>query len=1363
MDDPQGIYPSKTSEQRYRSSSLILEGDEESSGQTRQKKSAGPRTRRTASLHQTTHRKKRFVSKHKRSDPHVRDPSVFASALNDGQLASSAKRQRRMGLPYMLLGLAMPQAKDAKVSGGPHTSEETTKLSSSQTILDKPKSPQRLSGVAIEPVSSIRHRRDSGSEPTRGTNSLGVDTIPIRWPRQVDDNDDEDENGDYDGSEEDDDNDDEGSNLDISLSRKRRAKPSSSADDDDQEDGRSDQPDSKPTAERSKRLLDTDIDSDDDDDAALDERVNETGEDDDEIDDDGDGFSAVINEPGAPYFQQNKRVLRERPNSDDNTDEDDDDKDTLKSTLNEMLDEMVDNEDGLTEVALRRRKRSTNRPSSEWQLSRDRRSAPVIRQILQMADEEADEDEEEEEIMADDVLSRRKRDVTAPVKQHRLKRDGDVEAESDLLEIDEEFDGDGDNNEDFTEDEQTKLHNIALDMAADSIRGDSDENENEEAEEDTLNHVIKVRRDIEESKSNHQVKTEKARMTTKQSTHKEAALAKSHASSQKQVTQNQLHQQPQNTYRVQPSTDRNPQARKRQQGSSMFRGQPLDSHKFVGLTTSFRSVSRSQPDPIVASFALGSVGNSAVGTRVAAGMQVPAHSSANHKQRLANTMDAQKWPETLLLEALYKTFKNNETKSLLMNEVMLLLSNLVGSSNIPGTVDEKNVTENISMGNNISNSNEINIQNMKIPTLTEKTIDATKHTSQAETSEKQPKSWKVNHKSEPLFENETSSVFSKPPNVYYTSQQFPKVGTSKESTMSHVNMKTSKGREAASSDTGNVLQSYTFSPKSQVPGIAIKAKARNKEGIHARSQTGPKTVYISLPENALRETNQGDIHRDRNRRHKRSIPYDQKSDPFQQRATLIQPERDEDDPQDVVTKYKDADRTLEDILNNALGPVSNPVPAPQTLNVQNNPDDDYDVDEDDDDDFDTGSENLQEVARMLKRQKQGSQFTALSDVSGIKREKNRAKNTVRLEKARAKGALQNEKLKVEKDLAQANKMAQEQLAFEQKKAEEAIRNEKENAKMAIRQEERKAKERITALLDSSAGRHTRETATTDPEDELKQGREAGTQEYMHIHPDELVGYENTETLVHSGYPSGSGIQKSGDEKDRIVKETAVNVEAAVHNILKHADVNVRRTRDVEQDVFKELFKPEMDKESDKKVSPSTTETKSVVNTENVNFYNADDDFELDDNEDDTDREKRNTADQKDTTEDSKPALKASKNGRSSEFYFENDGNDATATSSKQEDWYDYELPTKKDLQMMKRSSDKQEPAPDDDDNDDDDADEGDGNKEIMPGEMMKSIQVSKLESDGQNKDEEPEEALVFEEEDDDGPNSGRYFLLTSVT
>ena len=43
---------------------------------------------------------------------------------------------------------------------------------------------------------------------------------------------------------------------------------------------------------------------------------------------------------------------------------------------------------------------------------------------------------------------------------------------------------------------------------------------------------------------------------------------------------------------------------------------------------------------------------------------------------------------------------------------------------------------------------------------------------------------------------------------------------------------------------------------------------------------------------------------------------------------------------------------------------------------------------------------------------------------------------------------------------------------------------------------------------------------------------------------------------------------------------------------------------------------------------------------------------------------------------------------------------------------------------------------------------------MMPDDRTKEVAVSKMESDGQEKDEEPEEELVFEEDDEDGPNSG---------
>ncbi|XP_070204780.1 uncharacterized protein [Littorina saxatilis] len=1384
VDDPQGVYPSKI-RVTLKSSSLALEGDEESSGQTVDNAAAvsPSRAQRSAASHPTLQhrdspraaRRRRLISK--RSSVSGDVSPVPAVSLSSSPDQRRAKRD--------IAVVSMLPASHRSVAAQRGAFRETGKAGRQQPSLQRESGPQtaslrlaRASPAVRRATQDHRQRRDADLS----NHHSPPDPLPDRRRREADDNDDDatgggsadSGNGDAEadddssgddaladvdsgkgdvidpeedvqkgGNDEEDDDDDGG--IDLTTLRKRRQPqltnevnedksldpenvtrdtagrfrrqsdldtdddsndPDEDADSDDTDDdgsndsendsgddddlesddlsglrkkrepmvrveqnvrGKADDYITLPSTKRTKRqnaILET-IENDSSDDADDDDA--DAGDDDNDDDDTGnqmeDGLELGIKRRKREY--QSKRVPRAEPDDggDDNPEDDDDTGDTLKNALADMLDEMVDNEEGASGEHLRRKrsgkdqqpqrlKRSVRvldphtrfvskmRPSRfdgqkrSSPVIRLKRSSPVIRQILQEMEEEEAEDEEDE-ITGDDLTRRRKRAALGE-REERIKRD-DAEVAELIGRADQRDEDDADDQEA----EETKLNDIALDMAADSISQDSEEYEDDdEAEETDLPHVVKIR---------------------------------SHSKDM-----------------VPPAT-----------------------HLIRGMTPSADS---------------------------------PASDSQNQK-------------------------RSNRKHEIGTADAEPRIINKRHRRHLKTFLAEIPEDSNDSDGFNIPQSHPRSKVKPRIATSSRKPITSTTLV---------PPSYLQ------TLTNKNTKPVEKP-----TTTETPSTKTGSGRSQVKNASRSKRGKRSISIRKRKREESAGWHP---ISDYKAKLLALPEGWIRSKRHASLGSAGGSNDQSAARpRLSSGNIVNPKNVRWRRSVTSDEAKNAASSRllkrsVVLIKPAVDKVkvNAEDVVSQYKDADRTLEDILTNALGQVPNPAETPVPIIVATVPDDDDDDDDDDEDDnvMEKDAEDLKKFAGMLRRQKEESQpsFVALSSVTSLKDEHTKAKKKIRQEKIKAQISLRKQKLQAKMDMALEKQKAQEHLQMEKDMAKEELRQEKQKAKLALKEEERKAKARIKAMLDYPVSRSVRDTSSglkaqlTNVPEIAQQNRE---EESMN----ESVTLNSSHSVIPHHIPpfaaSPTDKKRKGNNlmdpetKAQIVAETARDVETAVHNILKRVGDNIRNTRDIEGDVIQVLFQPEIEKQLQKEHAtesnaPDAKTTTTVKIEENDSIDEEDSD---DDQGDDSDGDKKR--DDGDDGDDDSEGSERKRRSVEGKDYYTDDAFTEGDEDTEEEDEHDRELKDKEDVQLIRRSAlpptgnaahrlapaatvprgvrSPQSPSPPETD----DEDEGEDNaKEVMTDDMVKSVMVSKMESNGQEEDDEPEEALVFEEQDEDGPNSG---------
>ena len=349
MDDPQGVYP-QNSPLRPKSSSLALEGDEESSGQTmdnaadvsygrkRRSVTVRPNLENKASVTATRHR--RLVRKWRPGvSAQARVLSTFPPS-SSSKMASDRTRRGTALLPKPP-SLVPSQRSATQLNVGARKRRTLRKTGGRAKAISQRGRPPAPRPVAVETIRH-RHRRDTGqqvpAEPSSLLSPLDRPVIVLdRQTRQADDDDDGDGDNDDDdsdsadddddgnndsddGDDGDDDGDDDDGGIDFSMFRKKRSSGSEAEAVVKQEDWdqRARISETRTSSHRQKRqagiVTDTiDVDDDLDDGEDSDEDDNRDTDDEDDEDEDFVDLSLFRKKREAGTRQHHEELRQKGP------------------------------------------------------------------------------------------------------------------------------------------------------------------------------------------------------------------------------------------------------------------------------------------------------------------------------------------------------------------------------------------------------------------------------------------------------------------------------------------------------------------------------------------------------------------------------------------------------------------------------------------------------------------------------------------------------------------------------------------------------------------------------------------------------------------------------------------------------------------------------------------------------------------------------------------------------------------------------------------------------------------------------------------------------------------------------------------
>ena len=483
---------------------------------------------------------------------------------------------------------------------------------------------------------------------------------------------------------------------------------------------------------------------------------------------------------------------------------------------------------------------------------------------------------------------------------------------------------------------------------------------------------------------------------------------------------------------------------------------------------------------------------------------------------------------------------------------------------------------------------------------------------------------------------------------------------------------------------------------------------------------------------------------------------------------------------DTVTMYKDADRTLDDILSNVLEPISNPAHGMDKGN-----DDEKDtVDDDDEDYISTKAEEPKQISdsRLANDLLNSPPFISLADVEIKQAALENSHREIEKSHRNAKNQLMREKLLAKLDLVSAREKARKHIDLERKKTANLFRNERLKSKLALKKQENKAKKRIKSMI------HNYPQPRYSRESKLALSTPYTKESVMFLDNCTTCIFNNTEKRLNSSQKT-----TTSPYRNKIVEETAIRVGNTIKTALSHLERKIRRVRGIEGDVIQELFKPERyrhaitidDRYDDDSLDDDEEDDYGDNADDSDDDYNDDD---VDDNEEDEDgdenreniekhkkRKKRTLGKDYQFIISKIPKDSTMRNVIRSKLFVDKQNalnsiqvfthhSDHVQDTDHSRNPNNTEIDSKHPLlNTRKTRSSKMSYSLDDNENrNEEEEDEFESLNDEQSDDTKKKISITSTNDNGITNDDYIEPAIVFEEIDDDGPNSGEFTCMLCI-